>query len=123
MYPVELKESCRQLFNEGYSPTEIASRLNINERQVYRWNQGLKIQKKQCKHCRKKFTPDRVDQRFCQVNCQQNSYYQRKNKPPIERVCHKCGKTLPVKSNSSKRFCSAKCRYRNHYDKEKGHSP
>ena len=113
------KQICRDLFTKGVSIREIATYLNIPERTAYQWTTGLKIPSRKCAHCQATFQPSRRNHDFCSRYCKNNNAYKRKHKRASPRHCPQCGVPIAEDSNSSKVFCSPRCRSRYHYQQSR----
>ena len=109
----------RELYAQGVSRQEIATRLGASRSAVTKWTADMPVPEKPCSVCNKRFRPKRTNQRYCSAKCSRHQDYEvwkkQHTSPPPKRPCDGCGESFQP-HHSGHHYCSPKCRdqVRNH---------
>lgn len=63
-----------------------------------------------CQYCKRKFIPNRKNQKYCSKECCTKSNYERSKNRIYKYQCQNCGKEILSKIKLKKKFCDTKCK-------------
>lgn len=109
MKPLEQSQA-RDLYAQGYSRQEIATRLGASRSAVNDWTSDMRQPLKTCPICNKQFLPKRTNSVYCSRDCKiQRDNQVRKPTLPPTRQCPEC-ETSFQPTNAKHIYCSSPCR-------------
>ena len=104
----------RELYAQGVSRQEIATRLSASRSAVTKWTADMPVPEKPCPVCNERFQPKRTNQRYCSEKCSRHQDYEvwkaRHTPPPPEQACAVCGTSFQPRNDPRQVYCSTKCR-------------
>ena len=103
-----------ELYAQGISRQEIATRLRASRSAVTKWTADMPVPEKRCPVCNEPFRPKRTNQRYCSEKCSRHQDYEiwkaRHTPPPPEQACAVCDTSFQPRNDPRQLYCSNKCR-------------
>lgn len=105
------QSQARQLYAQGISRKEIATKLGVSRVAVNDWTGNMPLPKKTCHGCQKQFQPKRTNTLYCTQACRiLHVNKARKPTPTTVKQCEKCQKDFHARNGTRHKYCSRKCR-------------